>query len=111
MHPLANIVYALTPRGVSEFNNASSLLAKDLRSILSLVDGVTPVAQFEPFLISFLPLDQKFIALEQLGFVRRVGKVLPAQVSAFMAEVNSGFHVSQLHSIDADNETSGFVAL
>ncbi len=110
MDNLGDIVYALTPSGVDAFNHLAGNLAKDLRSILSMVDGVTPVAQFEPFLQAFMPLEVKFLALERAGFIRRLGKVSAQSVSRFRDESNSGFHVSKLSRIDAEFPDSGYVA-
>ena len=87
------------------------MLSLQERTVLTLIDGVCPVAQYLPFLSSFEPVVQKMKKLEQLGLLRRAGQVTLAAVRRFDEQVNTGASVSRWPSISAESEASGFVLL
>jgi hypothetical protein len=111
MTSIAQVVFILSPQAITTLMNGSPGLDKRLRTVLTLVDGVTPVAQFEPFLRSLEPIEPKFNELEQLGYLLRVGTVSPAAVKAFRESVKAGGPISTLQPIDALSPDSGFVPL
>jgi hypothetical protein len=105
------VVYAITVPGYAELRNLQSALNLQERTVLTLIDGVCPVAQYLPFLSSFEPVAQKMQKLEKLGFLRRAGRVAPDAVRRFDEQVSKASQVSQWQSISAESEASGFVAL
>ena len=111
MNALADVVFAITSKGFSTMRDNAATMNQDLRTVLTLVDGICPVAQYIPFLKTFAPLDAKFELLERTGLLRRVGVVSVSAVKKFEDSVNQGFAVSKLPSIDAEHEISGFVPL
>ncbi len=105
------IVFAITVQGYAELRNTDTRLNLQERTVLTLIDGVCPVAQYLPFLSSFEPVVQKMQKLEQLGLLRRVGKVTSAAVIGFGERVSADKQVSRWHSISAEREASGFISL
>lgn len=75
MSDLMDVVFAVTPKGMAAQASAAAPLAQNLKTILSMVDGVCPVAQYAPFLTAFTPIDEKFQILESMGYLRRAGTV------------------------------------
>ena len=73
MQALAAVVFERTPEGAAQVSASSDTLPRALRSVLLAVDGRSSVARYEPFLLALMPLDEKFVALEQLGLLRRKG--------------------------------------
>lgn len=73
MQALATVVFERTPEGAAQVSASSDTLPRALRSVLLAVDGRSSVARYEPFLLALMPLDEKFVALEQLGLLRRKG--------------------------------------
>ena len=73
MQALAAVVFERTPEGAAQVSAGSDTLPRALRSVLLAVDGRSSVARYEPFLLALMPLDEKFVALEQLGLLRRKG--------------------------------------
>ncbi len=111
MADINDVVYVITARGFATLRSNSSVISKQHRTVLTLVDGVCPVAQYVPFLRAFEPLIEKFELLEQTGCLRRVGNVSGVAVKLFDDSVQSGGPISQLQSIDSENASSGFVPL
>jgi hypothetical protein len=111
MANINDVVYAITARGFATLRSNSAVISKQHRTVLTLVDGVCPVAQYVPFLRAFEPLIEKFELLEQTGCLRRVGNVSAVAVQAFDQSVQSGGPVSQMMSIDAESKHSGFLPL
>jgi hypothetical protein len=105
------VVFAITVEGYAELRNAQSMLSLQERTVLTLIDGVCPVAQYLPFLSSFEPVGQKMQKLEKLGLLRRTGRVAFEAVQQFENQVNADMQVSHWQSISAEHEASGFVAL
>jgi hypothetical protein len=111
MTNINDVVYVITARGFATLRSNSTVISKQHRTVLTLVDGVCPVAQYVPFLQAFEPVIEKFELLEQLGCLRRVGNVSGHAVKMFGDSVQSGGPVSKMQSIDSENEISGFVPL
>ncbi len=111
MTDISNVVYAITARGFATLRSNSALISRQHRTVLTLVDGVCPVAQYVPFLGAFEPVIEKFEMLEQIGCLRRVGNVSGSAVQMLHDSVKSGGPISKMQSIDAECENSGFVAL
>ncbi len=105
------VVFAITVQGYAELRNSQSQLSLQERTVLTLIDGVCPVAQYLPFLSSFEPVTEKMQKLERMGLLRRSGRVTPEAVRRFDRQVSSDSQVSQWQSISADLDVSGFVAL
>jgi hypothetical protein len=105
------IVLAITVQGYAELRNTQSKLSLQERTVLTLIDGVCPVAQYLPFLSSFDPVVAKMQKLERLGLLRRAGRVTPDAVRRFDEQVSKDSQVSHWQSISAERDTSGFVAL
>ncbi len=105
------IVFAITVAGYVELRNVNSSLSLQERTVLTLIDGVCPVAQYLPFLSEFEPLIAKFKKLEQLGLLRHAGQVSSAAVKLFDEQVNNAAPVSRWQSISSECDESGFVAL
>ena len=105
------LVFAITVPGYAELRNLKSALSLQERTVLTLIDGVCPVAQYLPFLSEFEPVREKLKKLEALGLLRRAGAVTPAAVRLFESQVSVDSQVSHWQSISADRDVSGFVAL
>lgn len=60
-----------TSEGAAQVSAGSDTLPRAPRSVLLAVDGRSSVARYEPFLLTLMPLDEKIVALEQLGLLRR----------------------------------------
>jgi hypothetical protein len=71
IEPLAKIVFARTAKGVDACKASNSELTRQLKSLLLLVDGYSPVSKFIPFLTNLLPLSEKFSVLEQTGYIQQ----------------------------------------
>jgi hypothetical protein len=105
------VVFAITVTGYTELRSTNSVLSLQERTVLTLIDGVCPVAQYLPFLSEFEPVIDKLKRLEHLGFVRRTGAVASTAVQLFDEQVHRDFQVSHWQSISADSDLSGFIAL
>jgi hypothetical protein len=105
------VVLAITVEGYAELRNSQSMLSLQERTVLTLIDGVCPVAQYLPFLSSFEPVVQKMQKLERLGLLRRSGRVASEAVRRFGEQVSTDSQVSHWQSISAERDASGFVAL
>jgi hypothetical protein len=111
MSDIRDVVYAVTAKGFSALRSDDAVISLQLKTVLTMVDGVSPVAQYIPFLQVFAPLEEKFEALEQLGLVRRLGTVSGFAVKMFHSQSHAGVPVSKLPRIDAENDNSGFSPL
>jgi hypothetical protein len=111
MADINDVVFVITARGFATLRSNSTVISKQHRTVLTLVDGVCPVAQYVPFLRAFEPLIEKFELLEQTGCLRRVGNVSGFAVKMFDEAVQSGGPVSQMPSIDSEHANSGFMPL
>jgi hypothetical protein len=111
MPSISDVVYAVTGKGFSALRNGDAPISLQVKTLLTLVDGVSPVAQYIPFLLAFAPLQEKFEALERLGLVRRCGTVSGFAVKMFQSQSHAGLPVSKLPRIDAQNDNSGFSPL
>jgi hypothetical protein len=105
------VVFSITVQGYAELRNQQSTLSLQERTVLTLIDGVCPVAQYLPFLSSFEPVMQKMQKLETMGLLRRAGRVTLDAVRRFDEQVSKDAQVSHWHSISAERDASGFVAL
>lgn len=108
---LQKVVFAITVAGYSELRNLNSALNLQERTVLTLIDGVCPVAQYLPFLSAFEPVMHKMMKLEKMGLLRRAGQVTAEAVRRFDEQVHTDSQVSHWQSISADTEVSGFIAL
>lgn len=108
---LQQVVFSITVAGYAELRNLKSELNLQERTVLTLIDGVCPVAQYLPFLSSFEPVIQKMMKLEQLGLLRRAGQVTFEAVSRFDEQVSRDSQVSRWQSISSDRDESGFLPL
>jgi hypothetical protein len=111
MNTVSAVVYILSPYAIATLMKGNPLLDMRLRTVLALVDGVSPVVQFEPFLKEMEPIDEAFVELEHLGYLLRVGSVSDAAVAAFRGAVDAGDSIFTLPPIDAQSPDSGFVPL
>lgn len=111
MNPLSDVVFAITPPGYSALRSESGSLALALKTVLTMVDGICPVAQYVPFLRAFEPLEEKFLILERMGYIKRTGTISAHAVSGFEQSVSQGRPLSRLPRIDATNSESGFMPL
>ena len=111
MSQLSDTVFCITPAGYSALRNESGALELTLKTVLTLVDGICPVAQYVPFLRVFEPLPEKFQILERMGYIKRSGTVSSAAVSVFEQSVLQGNAPSRLPRIDATSNDSGFLPL
>ncbi len=107
----SDVVFEVTAKGFAVLRGGGAPISLQQKTILTLVDGICPVAQYVPFLLAFAPLEDTFEILEQLELVRRVGRVSEVVVSAFQASANSGLSASRLPRIDALSRGSGFSPL
>ena len=71
MQALAAVVFVRTSEGAVQVSAGSDTLPRAPRGVLLAVDGRSSVARYEPFLLTLMPLDEKIVALEQLGLLRR----------------------------------------
>jgi hypothetical protein len=105
---LAKVVFDLTPHAY-EMRRAKKLdLPPKLMGVLMVVDGVCPVAQYQPFLQAFDPIGEKFLELEALGYLSRAGEVSGLAVSNFSDSIQGGSAAERLPRIDARAPASGF---
>jgi hypothetical protein len=111
MPDIHDVVYAITAKGFSALRSDNAEISLQLKTVLTMVDGVSPVAQYIPFLQVFAPLPEKFEVLEHHGLVRRLGTVSGFAVKMFHSQSHAGVPVSKLPRIDAENENSGFAPL
>ncbi len=111
MSQLSDVVFNITPTGYSALRSESGSLALSLKTVLTMVDGICPVAQYVPFLKAFDPLEEKFLILERMGYVKRAGTISAKAVSGFEQSVLQGDPLSRLPRIDAHNGESGFMPL
>ena len=111
MPDLMDVVFGLTPKGLAALQSVDAPVAPALKTILTMVDGVCPVAQYTPFLTAFDPIDEKFQILESMGYLRRMGTVSREAVSRFESFVSAGTRVSSLPRIDAESKDSGFLPM
>lgn len=111
MKSLAQVVYILSPLAIAALAKRGEGLEPRLHTVLALVDGVTPVAQYLPFLKMLEPVEEKFAELEALGYLLRVGLVSPLAVKVFQDSVAAGASVTSLPNIDAKTADSGFMPL
>lgn len=111
MPDLNDVVYAITAKGFAALRSDDVTISLQLKTVLTMVDGVCPVAQYVPFLQVFHPLEDKFDLLERNGLLRRVGNVSGFAAKTFTSQALSGTPVSKLPRIDSDHENSGFVPL
>jgi hypothetical protein len=105
------VVFAITVQGYAELRKPQSVLSLQERTVLTLIDGVCPVAQYVPFLSSFEPVVQKMQKLERLGLLRRSGRVASEAVRRFGEQVSTDSQVSHWQSISAERDVSGFIPL
>jgi hypothetical protein len=111
MDSIDQIVFDLTPLGKTALKDESTSLAANLRALLLMVDGVCPVAQYGPFLRALAPIEEKFIVLESLGYIQRIGSVSSVAVSSFQATLQAGLGVNTLPRIDRESPGSNFAPL
>ena len=111
MANLSDTVFGLTPLGQAALANQAAPLSSSLKAVLTMVDGVCPVAQYIPFLRAFTPLDEKFQILESMGYLCRLGTVSSDAVSRFEKSIGMGVPLTGLPRIDAEVKASGFMAL
>ncbi len=105
------IVYTITPAGYTALRVGSPQLSLDLRTVLTMIDGVCPVAQYIPFMRALAPLLPKFDTLEQAGYIKPAGSVSSQAVDAFVKSLAAGVKLSNLPSIDSQSKVSGFARL
>ena len=111
MTALLDVVFSVTPAGYSALRNSVEPLSLNLKTLLTLVDGICPVAQYIPFLLAFDPLPEKFQTLERMGYLKRTGSISTQAVSAFEQSVALGQPLSRMPRIDSRQRDSGFVPL
>jgi hypothetical protein len=111
MNPIDAVVFALSSKALELLKQGSIQLDSQLSTLIVLIDGVTPVAQFKPFLKGLDPIEPKFVTLESMGYLVRTGSVSARAVKNFQESVDAGGPISGLQSIDAQSPDSGFVAL
>jgi hypothetical protein len=109
MNNISEVVFEVTAKGFSVLRSDAAFISLQHKTVLTLVDGICPVAQYVPFLLAFAPLEDKFATLEELGLVRRVGRISDGAVSAFQDSAQSGAVASKLPRIDSQHKESGFV--
>ncbi len=111
MTQLSEVVFGITPAGYAALRNSTEPMDLRLKTVLTLVDGVCPVAQYVPFLMAFEPLSEKFFILERMGYVKRMGQVATSAVSGFEQSVLSGTSKARLPRIDSAFPPSGFLPI
>jgi hypothetical protein len=95
---LANIVFARTAKGVNACKAINKELSRQLKSLLLVVDGHSPVSKFVPYLSNLLPLSEKFTELELAGYIQRSH----AESSLSNGQVVIGSHRSNLGADQSD---------
>jgi hypothetical protein len=111
MNNISEVVFEVTANGFSVLRGGGQSISLQHKTVLTLVDGICPVAQYVPFLLAFAPLEEKFQTLERLGLIRRIGSVSDAAIDAFHASAQSGMVASKLPRIDSQSKSSGFAPL
>jgi hypothetical protein len=111
MTNLLEVVFAVTPAGYAALRNVSDPLNLDLKTVLTLVDGLCPVGQYIPFLLAFDPLPEKFQILERMGYLRQTGRISAQAMSGFEQSVSQRQPASRLPRIDASASESGYMPL
>lgn len=111
MTDILETVFVVTSEGFAAQQNGSELLSLDLKTILSLVDGICPVGQYIPFLLVFQPLSEKFQSLEKMGYLKSSGQISTQAMSAFKNSVIERQPLSRLPRIDSLDSESGFARL
>ena len=111
MNTLSEVVFGITPAGYAALKSSTEPMDLRLKTVLTLVDGVCPVAQYVPFLMAFEPLAEKFFILERMGYVKRMGKVATSSVSGFEQLVLGGTSKARLPRIDSRFPPSGFLPI
>ncbi len=94
-------VYALTDKGRSALEDPNSSIGSGVKTVLALIDGVSPVMQFIPFLHAFDPLEEKFELLQSRGYVHCVGSVSGEAVRQFQDSVLGGESIRNWARVDA----------
>jgi hypothetical protein len=108
---LAPVVFEISTKTTEMRRNGELKLPPALLGVLSMIDGVCPVAQYEPFMKRFAPIADKFLELEEAGYIQRVGRVSENAVSRFQESAASAHSVRDLHSIDSRQQESGFMPM
>lgn len=111
MSDLRDVVFTTTPAGFAALRNVSEPLNLMLKTVLTLVDGICPVAQYVPFLLTFDPLTEKFQILERMGYVKRTGTISGQALAAFDMSVSRNQTAARLPRIDSETQESGFLPL
>lgn len=111
MSNILETVFAVTPAGYSALRNVSEPLSLQLKTVLTLVDGICPVGQYIPFLLTFDPLPEKFQILERMGYLKPTGSISTQAMSVFEQSVSQKQPASRLPRIDAYARDSGFTPL
>lgn len=111
MSTIADVVFQITPAGFTALRSVGNPMDLQLKTLLTLVDGVCPVAQYTPFLLAFAPLPEKFELLERMGYVKRTGTISTQALSQFEGSVSRGTSPSRLPRIDADAQDSGYLRI
>jgi hypothetical protein len=111
MTNILEIVFVVTPAGYAALRNVSEPLNIELKTVLTLVDGICPVGQYIPFLLAFDPLPEKFQILERMGYLQAAGRISTQAMSVFEQSVAQKQPTSRLPRIDAQAENSGFLPL
>lgn len=94
---LADIMFERTAKGVHACQTSSKELPRKLKSLLLVVDGQSPVSKFVPYLTNLLPLTDKFLELERLGYVQRINtgrSSLREQSNSSLSSGNLDFHIN-----------------
>ena len=110
MNSIENVVFISTPQGFAAMRNKALVIPLDIKTVLTLVDGLCPVAQYIPFLQVFAPLEPKFLDLEASGFITRLGTVSMIAVREFQSSLLEDVPPAQPPRIDADFRDSNFLA-
>lgn len=109
MTPISEVVFGITPSGYAALRNTTEPMDLRLKTVLTLIDGVCPVAQYVPYLMAFESLTEMFFILERMGYIRRLGKIANTAVSGFEKSVLSGTPKARLPRIDSGLRESGFM--
>jgi hypothetical protein len=94
-------VYALTDKGRDALRDPAANIGGGVKTVLALIDGVTPVLQFQPFLRALEPLEEKFELLQARGYVKWVGDVGGEAVRKFQDSVLGGDSIRSWSRVDA----------
>ena len=111
MSKILEVVFIVTPAGYAALRNLSEPLSLELKTVLTLVDGICPVGQYIPFLLAFDPLPEKFQILERMGYLKATGSISAQAMSVFEQSVSTRQPTSRLPRIDAHAQDSGFLPL